>query len=261
MRLPLGWCAVALGLAACSGGGSAAGRSDAGTAPMAQTADPEEIQFLWDEAMEAFRRGEFSTTADNLERLVLEFSPGDPRISKAHFYLGESYLGMKDQLTAVREFRRVSDERPNDPLAPTALLRAGDAYAELWSRPELDPSYGQTALATYQELLNRYPDSKAADRGRRRILALEEWFAAKEFKTAMFYLRLKAYDSAILYLKAMVADYPRADVAPEALEKLVEAYRKLGYEDDVEETCGYMRRFHRDETETAAACPATIQES
>ena len=135
------------------------------------------------------------------------------------------------------------------------------AYAELWSRPELDPSYGQTALATYQELLNRYPDSKAADRGRRRILALEEWFAAKEFKTAMFYLRLKAYDSAILYLKAMVADYPRADVAPEALEKLVEAYRKLGYEDDVEETCGYMRRFHRDEAETAAACPATIQES
>ena len=261
MKLPLGWWALAAGLAACSGGGSAAGRSDAGTAPIAQTADPEEIQFLWDEAMEAFRRGEFSTTADNLERLVLEFSPGDPRISRAHFYLGESYLGMKDQLTAVREFRRVSDERPNDPLAPTALLRAGDAYAELWSRPELDPSYGQTALATYQELLNRYPDSKAADRGRRRILALEEWFAAKEFKTAMFYLRLKAYDSAILYLKAMVADYPRADVAPEALEKLVEAYRKLGYEDDVEETCGYMRRFHRDEAETAAACPATIQES
>ena len=261
MKLSLGWWALAAGLAACSGGGSAAGRSDAGTAPIAQTADPEEIQFLWDEAMEAFRRGEFSTTADNLERLVLEFSPGDPRISKAHFYLGESYLGMKDQLQAVREFRRVSDERPNDPLAPTALLRAGDAYAELWSRPELDPSYGQTALATYQELLNRYPDSKAADRGRRRILALEEWFAAKEFKTAMFYLRLKAYDSAILYLKAMVADYPRADVAPEALEKLVEAYRKLGYEDDVEETCGYMRRFHRDEAETAAACPATIQES
>ena len=261
MRLPLGWWAVAAGLAACSGGGSAAERSDAGTAPIAQTAAPEEIQILWDEAMEAFRRGEFATTGDNLERLVLEFPPGDPRISRAHFYLGESYLGMKDQLQAVREFRRVSDERPNDPLAPTALLRAGDAYAELWSRPELDPSYGQTALATYQELLNRYPESQAADRARVRILALEEWFAAKEFKTAMFYLRLKAWDSAILYLKGMVADYPRADVAPEALEKLVEAYRKLGYEDDVEETCGYMRRFHRDEAETAAACPATIQES
>jgi len=259
VRLLPGWWTVALGLAACSGGGSAADRTAA--ADIAMTATSEEIQLLWDDAMEAYRRGEFSTTAENLERLVLEFPPGDPRISKAHFYLGESYLGMKDQLQAVREFRRVSDERPNDPLAPVALLRAADAYAELWRRPELDPSYGQTALATYQELLNRYPESEAADRTRARILELQEWFAVKELKTAEFYLRLKAHDSAILYLKALVADYPRTEVAPEALEKLVEAYRKLGYEDDVEETCGYMRRFHRDEAETAAACPATIQES
>lgn len=260
MRLSPALWAVAVSLTACSGGGSAADRSAAG-ADIALTATPEEIQALWDEAMEAYRRAEFATTAENLERLVLEFPPGDPRISKAHFYLGESYLGMKDQLQAVREFRRVSDERPNDPLAPVALLRAADAYAELWRRPELDPSYGQTALATYQELLNRYPESEAADRGRARIRELEEWFAVKDLKTAMFYLRLKAYDSAILYLKAMVADYPRAEVAPQALEKLVEAYRELGYQDDVEETCGYMRRFHRDEEATATACPAAIQGS
>jgi len=261
VRLSLGWWALALGLAACSGGGSAADRTGNAAGDIALTATPEEIQLLWDEAMEAYRRGEFSITAENLERLVLEFPPGDSRITKAHFYLGESYLGMKDQLQAVREFRRVSDERPNDPLAPVALLRAADAYAELWRRPELDPSYGQTALATYQELLNRYPDSEAAERTRARIQELQEWFAVKELKTAMFYVRLKAYDSAILYLKAMVADYPRTEVAPVALEKLVEAYRKLGYEDDVEETCGYMRRFHSDAAETAAACPATIQES
>ena len=192
MRLLPVWWTVALGLAACSGGGSAADRTAA--ADIAMTATSEEIQLLWDDAMEAYRRGEFSITAENLERLVLEFPPGDPRISKAHFYLGESYLGMKDQLQAVREFRRVSDERPNDPLAPVALLRAADAYAELWRRPELDPSYGQTALATYQELLNRYPESEAADRTRARILELQEWFALKELKTAEFYLRLKAYD-------------------------------------------------------------------
>lgn len=246
-----------IALAACSGGGSPASRTEAGD--IALTASPEEIQILWDDAMEAYRRGEWATSQENLERLVLEFPPGDPRISKAHFYLGESHLGLKDQLQAVREFRRVSDERPNDPLAPVALLRAGDAYAELWRRPELDPSYGQTALATYQELLNRYPDHEAADRARRRIEDLQEWFAVKDLKTAKYYLRLKAYDSAILYLKAMVADYPRTEVAPEALEALVEAYRKLGYDDDVEETCGYMRRFHPDDAATAEACPEVNQ--
>ncbi len=244
---------------ACSGGGSPSARIDGGLSDIALTASSEEIQLLWEDAKAAFRRGEFGTATDEFERLVLEFPPGDPRLSKALFFLGESYLGTKNQLQAVRQFRKVSDERPNDPLAPIALLRAGDAYAELWRRPELDPSYGQTALATYQELLNRYPDSEAADRGRARIQAIEEQFAIKDFKTAMFYLRLKAYDSAILYLKAVVADYPRTSTAPQALEKLVGAYRKLGYDEDVQETCGYMQRFHRQDPETAAACSTDDQ--
>jgi outer membrane protein assembly factor BamD len=254
-------CLVALCLvvSACSGGGSPSDRTDGDLNAIALTASPEEINLLWDDAIAAYRRGEFGTSSEGFARLVLEFPPGDQRLTQAIFYLGESYLGTKDQLQAVRQFRKVSDERPNDPLAPTALLRAGDAYAELWRRPELDPSYGQTAMATYQELLNRYPDSEAAARGRTRIQAIEERFATKDFKTAMFYLRLKAYDSAILYLKAVVADYPRTATAPQALEKLVEAYRKLGYDEDVQETCGYMRRFHRDDPETAAACPTDEQ--
>lgn len=251
--------AVLLGLAGCSGGGSPADQAASGQ--MVLSATPEEMQTLWDLAMTAFRVGEWPTTVDNLERLVLELPPGDPRVIQTHFYLGESYLGLKDQLKAVREFRRVSDEWPNNTLAPVALLRAGDSYAELWRKPELDPSYGQTAMATYQELLNRYPDGDAAARARGRIAELQEWFAVKELKTAMYYLRMKATDSAILYLKGLVADYPRTAAAPDALEKLVEAYRKLGYSDDVEETCGYMRRFHADDAQTAEACPDVPQGS
>jgi outer membrane protein assembly factor BamD len=241
---------------ACSGGGSPADQAATDLGQLRLTATPEEIELLWTEAMDAYRIGEFVVTADNLERLVLEFPVGDPRVPKAHFYLGESYLAMQSQLQAVREFRRVSDQQPNHPLAPVALLRAADSYAEMWRRPELDPSYGQTALATYQELLNRYPETEAADRGRIRIRAIEESFAVKDYKTASYYLRLKAYNSAILYLKALIADYPRAEVAPQALASLVKAYRKLDYTEDVDETCGYMRRFHRDAPETAESCPA-----
>ena len=134
--------------------------------------------------------------------------------------------------------------RPNDPLAAEALLRVGDAYADLWRRPELDPSYGQTALATYQELLNRYPGTTAAKRAQARIDDLQEHFAYKEYKAALYYFRLKAYDSAILYLKDLVATYPRSAIAPDALIQLVQAYRTLGYKEDVQETCGYIRRFH-----------------
>jgi outer membrane protein assembly factor BamD len=127
-------------------------------------------------------------------------------------------------------------------------------YADLWRRPELDPSYGQTALATYQELVNRYPGTNAASRAQARIADLQERFAYKEYRAALYYFKLKAYDSAILYLKDVVATYPRAAVASEALVKLVQAYQKLGYKEDVEETCGYIRRFHPDAAKRYRVC-------
>jgi outer membrane protein assembly factor BamD len=222
--------------------------------PVSQTATPSEVDSLWDVAGRKFRQGKWSDASTILERLVLEFPPGDSRIPRARLYLGNSYLASKSHLQAVREFRKLSDERPGDPLAPLGLLRAGDAYAELWRRPELDPSYGQTAMATYQELLNRYPESEAATRARARIGALEEKFAIKQYKSAVYYFRLKAYDSAILYLKDLVASYPRTSTAPDALELLVDAYNRLGYEEDVTETCGYLRRFHPSAAQTASAC-------
>ena len=79
---------------------------------------------------------------------------------------------------------------------------------------------------------------------RTRIDDLQERFAYKEYKAALYYIRLKAFDSAILYLKDLVATYPRSAVAPDALIRLVQAYRTLGYKEDVQETCGYIRRFH-----------------
>ena len=72
----------------------------------------------------------------------------------------------------------------------------------------------------------------------------------------MFYFRLKAYDSAILYLKDLVATYPKATVVPEALIKLVQAYKALGYREDVQETCGYIRRFHPRAPQVGEVCPS-----
>ncbi|HVQ47408.1 MAG TPA: outer membrane protein assembly factor BamD [Gemmatimonadales bacterium] len=241
-------------LAGCGGRG---GKGNAAPAPVTATgASAATIDSLWSRAEWAVHHGKWGDAEKLLDRVNLEFSPGDPRVGRAHYYLGEALFAQKRQLEAAREFRRASDETPNDPIAPEALLRLGDVYADLWRRPELDPTYGQTALSTYQELLNRYPGSSAAKRGQLRVAELNERFATKEFKAGMFYFRLKAYDSAILYLKDVVATYPKATVVPEALIKLVQAYKALGYREDVQETCGYIRRFHPRAPQVGEVCPS-----
>ncbi len=222
---------------------------------MVAEASRAQVDSLWQVANREFRRGKWAKALTQYERLALELNASDPLQVEVRFRIAECYFGQKEQLQAAREFRRVSDETPNHPLAPLALLRAGDAYADLWRRPELDDTYGKTAVATYRELASRYPDSKAAARAQARIAELEEMFAVKEFKAAQYYLRLKAYDSAILYLKDLVASYPRSRAAPAALLKLVEAYRRIGYLEDLRETCGYIHRFHATYPGAAEACP------
>jgi outer membrane protein assembly factor BamD len=242
-------------VAACGGGGGGTTRPGAPAPVPEAAASAATIDSLWREAELAVRRGKWGDAAKLLDRALLEFAPGDPRIPRAHFFLGEALFAQNRQLEAAREFRRTSDETPNHPLASEALLRLGDVYADLWRRPELDPTYGQTAVSTYQELLNRYPESTAAKRGQLRIAELNERFASKAYKSAMFYFRLKAYDSAILYLKDLVATYPRAAVVPQALVRLVQAYRALGYREDVQETCEYIRRYHPRAPNLREVCP------
>ncbi|HQR17898.1 MAG TPA: outer membrane protein assembly factor BamD, partial [Gemmatimonadales bacterium] len=140
---------------------SGKGSSTANLAPV--PLDPEvsklRVDSMWQKGLYDFRKGYYSKASETFQKVLLEFAPGDPRIPEAHFFLGESYFGSHSQLQAVREFRKVSDDYPNNPLAPDALYRAGDAYADLWRKPQLDPTYGRSAVATYTELLNRYPDS------------------------------------------------------------------------------------------------------
>lgn len=252
VRLKVRGLAVAglIGVAAC-------GKSAPNTAaaPLTTAVSQEDLLALWKRAGQQYAHGKWAKAATLYERVTLEVPPGDTLALMARFRLAECYFGQKSQLQAAREFRKVSDDAPTSRLAPEALLRAGDAYADLWRRPELDPTYGQTALATYQELLSRYPDAPAAARARLRISELEEMFARKDFKTATYYYRLKAYDSAILYLKDIAASYPRASVTPQVLLTLVHAYKKVNYAEDVAETCGYIRRYHPATPGVDQVCP------
>lgn len=246
-------CGILL-LAACkSGGGSSA--PNLGPAPVDPELSKAHTDSLWQKGLKDFRKGLYGSASEVFQRVLLEFNPGDPRIPEGHFYLGESYFGSGSQLQAVREFRKVSDDFPSNPLAPDALYRAGDAYAVLWRKPQLDPTYGQSAIATYTELLNRYPDSPAAAKARVQLADLADKFAYKTWETARYYLRNKQFDSAILYMKALVATYPNTPSAQQALVQLVTTYGQLGYLEDAAEMCGALRQYHPDTKDLDKLCP------
>ncbi len=211
---------------------------------------------LYQAAMRQYRRGDCSHAREGLRQLAANLPAGDPLAAETAYYLAECDYADGLYLEAARQFRRVADEHAAHPLAPDALLRAGDAQTELWKNPELDPEYGEAAMTTYRELVARFPDSRAAARAGPKLVKLADMFADKEFRNGRFYQRLKAYDSAILYFRSIVADYPQSRYAPLALLRLVQVYRILEYTEELRDTCEHLRRYYPQAGGLDAACPA-----
>jgi outer membrane protein assembly factor BamD len=210
------------------------------------------------DAQQAFRQGRCKQAQPGFSRAVGELPSRDPRVAEAMYRLAECDFAAGLYLEASRQFRRVADGHGAHPLAPDALLRAGDALAELWKHPELDPLYGESAMAVYRELVARFPTSPAAARAGIKLAALEDRFAEKDYLNGVFYQRLKAYDSAIIYFRSVVANYAQSRFAPRALLRLVESYRTIGYAEEERETCEHLWRYYPDAEGLAGTCPPRI---
>jgi outer membrane protein assembly factor BamD len=206
------------------------------------------------DAMRLFRHGQFADAQAAFQRLQFDLGVRDTLQARVRFYLGESYMGQDELITATREFRRVADDYPADPLAPVALLRIGDAYAQLWRRPELDPSNGQTSVATYQELAGRYPDAPAARIAAQRVRELQEKLAQKDYATGLFYLRRSAFDSAILYFRGLIVRYPSSPLVPDAYVRLAQAYKAISYREELRDVCDHLTQNYGGRRDVRQAC-------
>lgn len=189
------------------------------------------------------------------EKLTLELPARDTLLPASHYHLAEAYSRRGEHLLSAQSYARLAESFATDTLADDALYRSGREYQALWRRPMLDPQYGGDAAATYELLLGLYPESEWKDSAAKQIGVLQEWFATKDYETGMHYLRRKAYDSAIIYLRDVVAKFPNTTRSRDALLKLVFAFDAINWKDDKADVCKTLREKYTTDPEVAAACP------
>ncbi len=211
---------------------------------------------LYKAGMEKFRKGKWGDAATAFERLTLDLPTRDTLLPLAHWYLGKARLKRDERLLAAQAFIRLTETVPDDTLADDALLASGRAYAGLWRRPSLDPQYGLLAQTQFRLLQGVYPNSPLVDTATTELKRLDEWFASKDYETGSHYMRRKAYDSAILYFKDVVRNWPESDKARQAMLRMVEIYRQpvLNYKEDAAEVCAALRAAYPTHPEVVATC-------
>lgn len=198
--------------------------------------------------LERFERRDWTNAIEALQRFLFQ-DPGHQKVDSAQYLIGESYFQQRQYLTAANEFLRLAQNRPAGPLADDARYRACEAYYELSPRPELDQEYTEEAIDQCQSVVLLYPQSPLAGEAAARARELTDKLARKQYLNAMYYYKRRAYDSALVYLKHLLASYPGSTVEPEVLLTLYETYSKLGYVEDAEQTKARLIRDHPESAE------------
>jgi outer membrane assembly lipoprotein YfiO len=196
---------------------------------------------LYDVSYRAYQRHRWDDAVAGFEKLTLELPAHDTLLARSYYYLGVAHEKKGEPLLAAQSFSRLADAFPDDSLAAPALFAAGRSYEHMWRRPDLDATYGQSALSEYQTLLALYPSSPLKDRTDRRVAHLQEWFAEKDYKNGLHYYHRKAYDSAIIYFKDVIKNYPNVPATRDAYLRLVDSYRAIRYKDDAADVCNTLR--------------------
>jgi outer membrane protein assembly factor BamD (BamD/ComL family) len=78
----------------------------------------------------------------------------------------------------------------------------------------------------------------------------------------MHYARRKAPDSAILYFKDVIKNYPETARVRDAYLRLVEVYRSINYRDDARDACSTLHQKYPTDREVRTVCgpppPVTV---
>ena len=209
---------------------------------------------LYKASLSEYQRRHWDNAIVGFEKLTTDLSARDTLLPRSYWYLAKARQRQDEFLLAAQSFSRLVESFPEDSLADDAALEAARSYRRMWRKPQLDPTYGETALASYNTLVGLYPDSPLIPSAQKDIAELENWFAKKDYDAGMYYFRRKAYDSGILYFKDVLTKYATSPTARDAALRLIEAYKEIRYREDASELCAQVTQRYTNDREVSRIC-------
>ena len=103
---------------------------------------------LYAASLNEYRRKHWDNAITGFEKLTTDLPARDTLLPRSYWYLASSHQHQDEFLLGAQSFSRLVESFPDDSLADDAALEAARSYSRLWRKPQLDPSYGETALAS-----------------------------------------------------------------------------------------------------------------
>ena len=108
------------------------------------------------------------------------------------------------------------------------LYLRGMSYYRQVSDVRREPGMSVYALNTFQQLVDRFPNTEYAANAKNKILILKNYIAGKVMYSARRDMKKQNWLSAIEQLQQIVAGAQETQMTPEAMYRLVECYAAIG---------------------------------
>ena len=137
------------------------------------------------------------------------------------------YIQM-DYNNAILNYKKIINKYPSHKDLDYIYYMIAMCNYEQLQDEALDGYYNDISLRSFNQVINRYPESKYAKDSRQKITLVKSNIAAKHMEIGRFYLSNKKYIAALNRFKIVVEEFSITKFTPEALHRMVEAYYEMG---------------------------------
>ena len=195
---------------------------------------------LYRDARESMSASRWSAARTRLEAIEARYPFGT---YAQQALIDQAYVNWKDDEPeqALAAIDRFEQQYPNHPGSDYMLYLKGlitftppSAPFSRFSRQdpaERDPKGLRESYEAFNDLLNRYPDSRYAADARRRLTWLVDTIARNEVYVAEYYYRRGAYVAAANRAQTVITDFQGVAIAEKALYIMYLSYDQLGLEE------------------------------
>lgn len=227
--------ALALVLPACSNGsvlsdvfnGDSSAKSGNALSPDLTKSDDQQVAGLYNDGLSRLNKGSYTAAAKKFAE-VERLHPYSKWATKALLMQGFAYYQNNNYGDAINSCQRFISLHPGHVDTPYAYYLVALSQYEQIADINHDQSQTQTALASLDEVSQRFPDSKYAADAKQKALLARDHLAGKEMEVGRYYIKHGSYLAGINRFKRVVTDYQTSSQTPEALYRLSEGYMALG---------------------------------
>ena len=195
---------------------------------------------LYDTAKEDLNRGAYEEAIGYYEKLEVRY-PFGPLAMQGHLDLIYAYYKFDKPASALAAADRFIKLHPRHPNVDYAyylkgLVRfvGGGSIVDRFVTRDLsehDASAALHSFRAFEELLQRFPESRYADDSRQRMLYLKNLLAMHEIHVARYYMTRGAWLAVASRARYVIENYQGTPAVSDALAIVMIAYREMGLDD------------------------------